>query len=101
TVVENVAQPLNRYTGLLEAGPELSQANDGLRHPPCKHVEGDQFAHCKLAIDEQERAQPPRADRDQFGYQADALIREIGKVLGLEACRHIGGQLTVPTPTDL
>ncbi|MNZ26465.1 hypothetical protein D3C78_436570 [compost metagenome] len=101
TSIEDVAQALHRDAGLLEVGPQLGQAHDRLGDTAGKHVEGDQLAYRKVAVDHQTRAQPQGGDGHQLADEADALVGEGGEGLGLEAGRHVTSQLVVPLTADL
>ena len=94
--VEDVAQARHRDAGLLEVGPQLGHAHDGLRDPAGKHVEGDELADGQLVVHHQMGAVPERGGVDELADEVDALMRHTGQVLRLEAGGDVGGELVVP-----
>jgi hypothetical protein len=67
--VEDVAQALHGNGGLLEVGPQLRQAHDGVGRPGRQHVEGDQLADGELAFNDQLGAHIHDGDSDQLADQ--------------------------------
>ena len=98
--VEDVAQPRHRDAGLLEVGPQLGHAHDGLGHALGEHVEGDELAHGELLVHHQPGAVPQGGSAHQLADQVDAFMAVAGQRAGLEAGRHVGGELVVPAPGD-
>jgi hypothetical protein len=98
--VEDVAQAGHGDAGLLEVGPQLGHAHDGLRHALGEHVEGDELADGHVVVHDQVRAVPEGGGVDELADEVDALVRPTGKVLGSEAGADIGGQLVVPAAPE-
>jgi hypothetical protein len=94
--VQDVAQAGHGDAGLLEVGPQLGHAHDGLGHALGKHVEGDELAHAEFIAHDQVGAVPEGGGVDELANQVDAFVRPAGQVLGLEAGADVGGELVVP-----
>ena len=94
--VEDVAQARHGDAGLLEVGPQLGHAHDGLGHALGKHVEGHELAYAEFASHDQVGAVPEGGGVDEFANQVDAFVRPAGEVLGFEAGADVGGELVVP-----
>jgi hypothetical protein len=94
--VEDVAQAGHGDAGLLEVGPQLGHAHDGLAHALGEHIEGDELADRQLVVHHQMGAVPQGGGVDQLADEVDAFMRHRGQVLGFEAGGYISGQLAVP-----
>ncbi|MNF91030.1 hypothetical protein D3C84_736170 [compost metagenome] len=99
--IEDIAQALERDAGLLEVGPQLRQAHDGLRHPTGQHIEGDQLANAEFPFDDQARAEPQGRHGHQLADQRYAFIGQHRQGPGPEAGGHVASQLVIPAAVDL
>jgi len=93
---EDVAQPGDRDTGLLEIRPELGHAHDGLGDAAGEHVEGDELAYRQFVLHHQVGAVPQGGCVHQLANEVDAFMGHAGQVLGFEGRGDVGGELGVP-----
>ena len=99
--VEDVAQPRDGDSRLLEILPQLRQPQHRLRHAARQHVEGDELADGHLAVDHRQGAEIENGGGDDLAYHLHSLGRPIAKREHAEARPHIARELFLPAPLHL
>src|ERR1700751_5398394 len=81
--------------------PDLREAEHRHADAAGKHIEGDEFADRKLAIDNELRPEIENRRTGQLAYELHGLTRGVAEAQHAEARRNIGGELLFPASLHL
>ena len=99
--VEDVAEAIDRQTGLMEILPDLGEPQHRHADARGQHVERDELADGQIAADHKPGAEVKRCRDDQLVDHLDRLARRIVQAEHAEARGHIAGELLLPSALHL
>ncbi len=96
--IHDVGQPPQRNPGAGQLLPQLRHALDRRDHATAQHVEGDQLANGKVAVQHQLGTEVEQADGKRLAQQPDELVDEVGQVRACGGALGVLGQAACPVP---
>jgi hypothetical protein len=99
--VQDIAEPGDRHPRLMKILPELRQSQHGLGDPARQHVEGDEFAHGQVSLNDEVSAEIKGQRGDDLANELDQLAGPVTERKHVKAGADIAGQLFFPAPLHL
>src|SRR5580693_7723933 len=99
--IEDIAKPLDRQARLMKILPDLGEAQHRCTDTTGQEVEGDQFAHGEVAVDDQPCPEIKNACHDQLADELHDLTRGVAQADDPETGRDIAGELLFPSALHL